>query len=330
MRNFVFLPVLLCILTAFIQCRPESPRYQDGFCSIGTEQLNTAMVHWSALYQSQNPTETLHLQHEGRGSLVGPAALLSGTCDLAPMSRPMPADQLQKFQDRFGALPLGIPVAVEALVLAIPAEVPLREISMPQIRQIFGNTPASWSAINNLSLPSSWNQRDLKACGINSAADRYQWMKRSILEGHYGDRVLELRDWQSQRSALQTGSCDITYLRPAEVSAAALQPDSAAAGDTLRPLTMVPTLTDATGAIAASPDNIQSGRWPLSRYYYMYLPPASSRSVSGRTLAFVRMILSDPGQAILDNIGLYALNSKDRRASLQQLLQYSTPAEPSR
>ena len=55
--------------------------------SVGSDTLNNEMALWSKGFMGLYPEVKIHI--EGKGSATAPPALLEGTSQFAPMSRPM-------------------------------------------------------------------------------------------------------------------------------------------------------------------------------------------------------------------------------------------------
>ena len=71
----------------------------------------------------------------------------------------------------------------------------------------------------------------------------------------------------------------------------------------------------ASPAIEPTMENVLEGRYPISRFLYWYLagPPA------GDLLAFAQWVVSKEGQEVVEKVGYYPLNEKDRLASAAKL-----------
>jgi phosphate transport system substrate-binding protein len=63
--------------------------------SIGSDTLNNLMTLWAEGFQKQYPN--VRIQIEGKGSSTAPPALIAGTAQLGPMSRPMKSSELDEF-----------------------------------------------------------------------------------------------------------------------------------------------------------------------------------------------------------------------------------------
>src|SRR5690606_20889087 len=64
--------------------------------SIGSDTLNNLMTFWAETFRTIYPS--VNIQIEGKGSSTAPAALIAGTAQIGPMSRPMKAEEIDAFE----------------------------------------------------------------------------------------------------------------------------------------------------------------------------------------------------------------------------------------
>jgi phosphate transport system substrate-binding protein len=306
-RPALALPLLagLCLSA----CGPREARFNEGFCSIGSEELNTALDHWLQRWQKRQggpdapPPATLQDPrpiHEGRGTATAPEALRKGICDLAPMSRPMTDAELHGIVLADGTRPLAIPIAVEALAIIVPSGSYVRGLTSEQVRTIFSRTPHTLEELFPYIAGTRHAGRELDAFGINSASDRYRWFREAALGGaEISDRVVEVAGPLELVDRVGQSRHAFGYARPAETTPAvkALPIDGV-------------ELNDAS---------VRGGAYPFTRYYYIYLPPPNGERPNPQAVEFVRFVLSAEQQAILRPLGLYPLSASDRVAALDRL-----------
>ena len=68
------------------------------------------------------------------------ALLIEGTAQLGPMSREMKADEVDKFEKKFGYKPTMVKVAVDALAIYVHKDNPIEKLTLPQVDAIFSTT----------------------------------------------------------------------------------------------------------------------------------------------------------------------------------------------
>jgi len=68
--------------------------------SVGSDTLNNLMTFWAEGFKKVYPN--VNIQIEGKGSATAPPALIEGTSQLGPMSRPMKNEEIDAFEKKFG------------------------------------------------------------------------------------------------------------------------------------------------------------------------------------------------------------------------------------
>ena len=299
----------LLLSTLPLACGAQAARYNDGFCSIGTEELNTAFDHWYDRWQKKQggpddrvPTTNATPKpiHEGRGNATAPDALRNRICDLAPMSRPMQAAEIDAITKRLGHPPLAIPVAVEALAIIVPSGSYVRGVTRDEVRTIFHETPHTLEDLFPYIAETEHHGRELDAFGVNSASDRYRWFREVALAGDaISDRVVEVAGPLELVDRVARSRHAFGYARAAELT------------DGVKALPV--------DGVALNEETATAGTYAYTRYYYVYIPAESDHAINPEAIAFLRFILSEPQQAILRPLGLYPLNANDRAAALAKL-----------
>src|SRR5919106_1762338 len=71
--------------------------------SIGSDTLNNLMTLWAEGFRRQYPN--IKIQVEGKGSSTAPPALIEGTAQIGPMSRPMKESEIDAFEKKYGYKP---------------------------------------------------------------------------------------------------------------------------------------------------------------------------------------------------------------------------------
>jgi phosphate transport system substrate-binding protein len=99
----------LLAVTAAIALDANLPAYQavSGIAgqikSVGSDTLNNEMELWAKGFEALYPSVTIEI--EGKGSATAPPALLEGTSQFGPMSRPMNAGEVDAFEKKYGYKP---------------------------------------------------------------------------------------------------------------------------------------------------------------------------------------------------------------------------------
>src|SRR5436309_2731546 len=106
--------------------------------SIGSDTLNNLMTLWAEGFKALYPN--VNVQIEGKGSATAPPALIEGTAQLGPMSRPMKQEELDAFEKKYGYKPTEIKVSVDALAVFVPKDNPVKGLTLTQVDSIFSST----------------------------------------------------------------------------------------------------------------------------------------------------------------------------------------------
>ena len=163
--------------------------------SIGSDTLNNLMTFWAEDFRQLYPS--VQTQVEGKGSSTAPPALIEGTAQLGPMSRTMKKSELEKFEKKYGFKPTRIVVALDAVVIIVNKDNPLKELSLPQVDAIFsatlkGRHPYKIADWGGIGLRWGWENRAISLYGRNSASGTYGYFKKvALFKGDYKKTVKE-------------------------------------------------------------------------------------------------------------------------------------------
>lgn len=286
-----------------IQVDPKLAMYQrvggvsGNLNSIGSDTLNNLMTLWAEGFRAMYPN--VNIQIEGKGSSTAPPALIEGTSQLGPMSRPMKSKELDTFEKKFGYKPTQIKVAIDALAVFVHKDNPVKGLSLTQVDSIFSSTykrggkPAmTWGDVG---LSGAWASRPFSLYGRNSASGTYGMFKEHVMkEGDYKDTVKEQPGSSSvvQGVASDVGSIGYSGIgyRTSGVKAIALGEDD-------------------KNVYEPSLDNSLSGDYPLARFLYVYVNKKPNDPLDQLSLEFIKFVLSKTGQEIVVKDGYYPLPS---------------------
>src|SRR5574337_2142335 len=120
-----------------IKVDPTLPSYKavsgvsGNLSSVGSDTLNNLMTLWAESFNKFYPN--VKIQIEGKGSTTAPPALIAGTAQLGPMSRPMKGAETDAFEKKFGYKPTPIRAAVDALAVFVNKDNPLKCLTTAQV-----------------------------------------------------------------------------------------------------------------------------------------------------------------------------------------------------
>ena len=266
--------------------------------SIGSDTLNNLMTFWAEGFQKQYPN--VRIQIEGKGSSTAPPALISGTAQLGPMSRPMKAEEIDEFEKKYGYAPTAIKVAVDGLAVYVNKDNPLEQLTLQQVDAVFSKTRKgggkdvkTWG---DLGLGGEWAAKPISLYGRNSASGTYGFFKENALfKGDYRDTVKE-----------QPGSASVVQ---------GVTEDRYAMGYSgigyrtsgVKPIRLAKKAGEFVGTDAG---DVLSGKYPLSRFLYVYVNKAPNQPLDPLVREFVEFVLSREGQEIVVKDGFLPASGK--------------------
>ena len=156
--------------------------------SIGSSTLSNLMNRWVEAFKLLYPN--VEVDVTGGGSSMALAALLENRTDLAPMSRPMNAKEMNDFQAKFGYPPTRITVALDAIAIYVNKTNPLEALTLTQLDSVFsashkrgGDSIKTWG---QLGLRGEWADLDIQPKGPAKTHGMYTVFKEMVMEnGEY-------------------------------------------------------------------------------------------------------------------------------------------------
>jgi len=106
--------------------------------SVGSDTLGHEMASWAKAFERLYPDVKITV--EAKGSATAPEALLDGTSQFGPMSRPMLASETAAFEQKYGYKISSFRVAVDALAVYVNKANPISCLTIPQVSGIFSPT----------------------------------------------------------------------------------------------------------------------------------------------------------------------------------------------
>ena len=316
MRQAFFGSCLLMLLAhdvVAVEVDPAIPKYQpaEGLSgnlnSIGSNTLNNVMTFWAEKFQELYPM--VNVQIEVNGGSNAPVALAFSTAQLGPMTREFNANEVAAFEKRWGYPPTRIIVAVDTLAIFVHPDNPVKSLTMAQVDSIFSSTHkrrggviATWG---DLGLTEDWAVKPILCYGRNSASGMFGFFKeQALLKGDFQAAVQELPGSSGVLAAVakergSVGYSGIGYLTPA--------------------VRAVPIADGDQPAVAPTNDQILAGKYPLSRFLYLYINQKPGAKADPLVTEFIRFALSKAGQQIVTKDGYFPLDAELVQAQLKLL-----------
>jgi phosphate transport system substrate-binding protein len=277
--------------------------------SIGSDTLNNLMTLWAESFNKFYPNAKIQI--EGKGSSTAPPALISGTAQLGPMSRPMKGTEIDQFEKKYGYKPTPIRTSVDALAVFVNKDNPIKCLTLPQVDAIFSKSRRSGykediKTWGQLGLTGEWASRPVSLYGRNSASGTYGFFKEhSLKNGDYKDEVKE-----------QPGSASVVQGVTVDRYAAGYS----GIGYATAGVRAVP-LAEKEGAkcYEADPDNAYAGAYPLARFLYVYINKPPAKPLDPVTREFVKLMVSREGQEVVIKDGYFPVPASIAKEELSKI-----------
>jgi len=277
--------------------------------SVGSDTLANLMTLWAETFKRSYPN--VNIQIQAAGSSTAPPALTEATSNFGPMSRKMKSKEIAAFEDRYGYKPTAIPVAIDALAVYVNKDNPVKGMTIPDVDALFSSTRkcggdkdiTKWG---DLGLTGNWKNRDIQIYGRNSVSGTYGYFKKKALcKGDYKNNVNE-----------QPGSASVVQ----SVSSSMNGIGYSGIGYKTSGVRAVSLTKKAGGEyIDATSENAVSGKYPLSRFLYVYVNKKPNAELAPLDKEFIKLILSKQGQEVVIKDGYIPLPAKVVEKYLNQI-----------
>jgi phosphate transport system substrate-binding protein len=277
--------------------------------SIGSDTLNNLMTLWAESFQKFYPNA--RIQIEGKGSSTAPPALISGTAQLGPMSRPMKGTEIDQFEKKYGYKPIGLRTSVDALAVFVNKDNPIKCMTMAQVDAVFSKSRrhgykedvTTWG---QLGLTGEWASKPISLYGRNSASGTYGFFKEHTLKnGDYKDQVKE-----------QPGSASVVQ----GITVDRFAMGYSGIGYATAGVRAVPLAEKEGGkCVEAEADNAYAGTYPLARFLYVYINKAPGKALDPLTREFVKLMVSKEGQEAVIKDGYFPIPANIAKEELSKV-----------
>ncbi len=275
--------------------------------SIGSDSLNNLMTLWAEGFRSRYPN--VQIEIEGKGSGTAPPALIAGTAQFGPMSRPMKGAEMDEFAKKYGFKPYGVRTSVDALAVFVHKDNPIQCLSLNQVDAIFSKTRRGGEAKEirtwgEAGLTGEWADKPISLYGRNSASGTYGYFKEvALFNGDYKDSVKEQPGSSAVVQGVASDKFAIGYsgvgYKTADVRTV---PIAAKKGDE---------------CFDAAADNAYAGDYPIARFLYIYVNVNPNQTLDPVRAEFIKYVYSKPGQEAVVKDGYYPVTAKIAETDLK-------------
>jgi len=246
----------------------------------GSDTMIILAQRWAEEYMNKNPN--VIIQVTGGGSGTGISALINGTTDICNASRPMKPSEKDKLKQRYNTLGVEIKVAKDGLAIYVNEANPVQELSLRQLKDIYTGKITNWKDVGG-------TDSKIILYGRENNSGTYVYFKDHVLKGEdYSSTMQSLPGTAAVVNAVAKDKNGIGY-------------GGAAYGKGIRELKVKEN--DNSPAYAPTNENVKEGKYPITRYLYIYL---RSRP-SGTIKEYIDWILSPEGQAIVSKVGYFPI-----------------------
>jgi phosphate transport system substrate-binding protein len=277
--------------------------------SVGSDTLGHEMTLWAKGFEGLYPDVKIDV--EAAWSATAPSALVEGLSQFGPMSRPLTAEELAAFENKYGYRISSFRVAADALAVYVNKDNPIPCLTIPQLSGIFATTrkaPGTGNARTwgDLGLTGEWASQPIMLYGRNSLSGTYEYFRTSALYG--GDYKPNIKDLPGSEAVVKAvadnkygiGYSGIGY----KTNGVRTVPLSSFYGDTCYDTSAEATL---------------SGKYPMARYLYVYLNKKPSQPLEPLRAEFIKYVLSKDGQEQTEKGGFFPITAEVRAAELAKL-----------
>jgi phosphate transport system substrate-binding protein len=305
MAAMTFVAAGVATATAVAAVDPALPSYtktsgvSGNLSSVGSDSLANLMTLWAEEFKKEYPN--VNIQIQAAGSSTAPPALTEGTAGMGPMSRPMKDAEIQAFEEKYGYKPTAVPVAIDALAVFVHKDNPIKSLDIAQVDAIFSSTRLCGGATDiktwgDLGLTGEWAAKPIQLFGRNSVSGTYGYFKEEAL--CKGDFKANVNEQPGSASVVQSISSTVNAIgysgigyKTSSVRAVAL---SKKGGE----------------AFEANETNALAGKFPLARFFYVYINKAPNKALSPLDAEFIKLVLSKQGQDVVVKDGYIPLPKK--------------------
>ena len=256
----------------------------------GSDTMVQLASGWAEAYHKVKPD--VQVDANGGGTGTGMAALQNNTCDICDASREIKKEEIDKVKAITGKDVKEFVVAFDALAVYTNPKNTVKEISIPELTEIWaeGGTITSWDQV----LPAAKGK--IVLFGRQNNSGTYDYFREHIC-GKTSDK--KQREFRSGISEMN-GSSEVVE----NVAKTPLGIGYSGMGyktDQVNWLKV--SRKKGEPAIAPGIEVARNGTYPIARKLYLY----TAGEPTGETKAYIQWILSDAGQKVVEQEGFVPL-----------------------
>jgi phosphate transport system substrate-binding protein len=289
----ILIPILLA--GCCIQAQEPLKSNPTAICSLALEPLMLLCVEE---LRSTNPQFKLDVRPNVATEVA--KALIEGRSQLAPITREFKPEELASFTAKWGYAPTRVAIGMDALVILVQRNNPIKEIKIEQLDAAWTTTrkngwPKDVATWGDLGVSNgNWALRPIICIDRPEGSGLREFFKQTVtLGGKHKDTNRPSTDSATLVEEIASNQAAIGYGSLSEVF------------NITRAVGVIPV----GGKLTIDPtrENVANGTYPLARVIYIYFNRTPGRPILPPVLEFMRFMLSPRGQRQMELAGLVSL-----------------------
>lgn len=222
----------------------------------------------------------------GGGSGLGIASLYNGQADIANSSRPLSADEMRMFHEKNMEI-ITHTFAEDATAIVLNSQIPLEQIDVKTLAQIFDGTVKDWSELTDINMPVNIYGRQSNS-GTHSFVQKKLGIKFTPKAKEMNGNAQILEGIKADPSGIGYVGAGYLLSMPDDAKVKALK------------------ISETSDGIAISPldhEAIKAKKYFFQRPLYQFI----RKSVWAKAKPFIEFEQTDLGKEIIRNSGYYVI-----------------------
>jgi len=259
--------------------------------------MQDLMSLWAEEFGKVYPHVKLEIGRGGSGGV--PKALMDGTTHLGMMSRAMRVSEIAAFEQKYGFKPTELRTALDALAIFVHKDNPIQGLTLQQLDAIYSKTrrgghKETISTWGQLGLTGDWANRPITLYGLPGVSGTQELFREiALFNGDLKDEVNPLPHPEYMVKAAEQDRYALTY---------------GGIGYMTPNVRTVPLAKGPGQAFhQANYGEVISGKYPLSRFLYIYIVKHPKKPLAPLMREFGKFIFSREGQGTVVKAGYLPL-----------------------
>ncbi len=244
----------------------------------GSDTIVNLIQVWAERFVADKPETNVGVT--GGGSGTGFAALINHTCDIAMSSREI-EDKEKELAEKNDVNPVEFIVGLDGLAILVNKNNPVSKLTIDQLRDIFMAKITNWKEVGG-------DDKKIVILSRESNSGTHMFFKEHVLR--HGNK--NSKDEFAPQALMMPSSqaiYDEVYQNPHALGYVGM----GFINDGIKAISVA--VDSKSEYVYPTPDNVMSGRYPISRPLYLY----TNGQPKGTVKEFIDYALSDEGQKVV-------------------------------